>query len=127
MDEDRYAWERHLPQSLDDRVVSGRVKALFDQAQLHVENFYVSDRRPDLQGMERSIADVETPYLTSAFLSEVGTSISPLPCIKHCLSYMIAQAVLGDAALLPAALSDVIVVRKTAEDSSPNSQGVSPS
>ncbi|TKA59261.1 hypothetical protein B0A55_11141, partial [Friedmanniomyces simplex] len=39
---DIHAWERYLPQGLDDRTVQTAVKTLFDQIQLHVENFYTT-------------------------------------------------------------------------------------
>ncbi|KAK4982640.1 hypothetical protein LTR50_007652 [Elasticomyces elasticus] len=121
-----HAWEKYLPSSLDDRTVGLKVKGLYDQIQLHVENFYVNTPRPIIQVIAASIKKMHTPYLEPLASSMSDPSLAPQPIIKHCLSYMITQALSSEAApevcLVPRELAAVLRTRQIPADVSQNPQ-----
>ena len=88
-------WDHILPQSLDDRSIHGAAKTLFDQIQLHVENFYVAADVDINANVAANMARVQTPYLSDPAALLAKSSTSTLPVIKQCLAYTISHA-LGD-------------------------------
>ncbi|GAB1742847.1 hypothetical protein NU219Hw_g8554t1 [Hortaea werneckii] len=89
----RASWEQFLPQSLDDHTVQNSVKVLFDQIQLHVENFYFDPHDPvniPGEGHER-LSELQTPHLPGPLVDCMKSSKSVLPVIKHCLAYQVDQ------------------------------------
>ncbi|KAI7155388.1 hypothetical protein KC349_g7031 [Hortaea werneckii] len=89
----RASWEQFLPQSLDDHTIQNSVKVLFDQIQLHVENFYLNPHEPikiPLEGHER-LSELQTPHLPGPLVDCMKSSRSVLPVIKHCLAYQVVQ------------------------------------
>ncbi|KAK5011420.1 hypothetical protein LTR28_003249 [Elasticomyces elasticus] len=121
-----HAWEKYLPSSLDDRTVGLKVKGLYDQIQLHVENFYVNTPRPIIQVIAASIKKMHTPYLEPLACSMSDSSLAPQPIIKHCLAYMITQGLSSEAApevcLVPRELAAVLRTRQIPADMSHNPQ-----
>ena len=91
-----YAWEKYLPQSLDDRSIQTAMKTLFDQIQMHVENFYTVPTVNLTKDVAFGLAVMQTPFLVDPVATVLASARSPLPVIKHCLSYMIVQSVTGD-------------------------------
>ncbi|EMC95982.1 hypothetical protein BAUCODRAFT_511620 [Baudoinia panamericana UAMH 10762] len=92
-DPNQPSWEFFLPQPADDETVRSAVKALFDEAMLHVENFY-SRRTAHLSPeMVDHLALMQTasPELSGPAL--MSKPRSAWPGIKHCLAYMLAEAV----------------------------------
>lgn len=93
MQADDHAWEQYLPQSLDDRTVQGSVKTLFDQVQLHVENFYgIRDVKITAE-VANNLSKLQTPHLPDSVAAVMSSAKTPLPVIKHCLAYMVAQSI----------------------------------
>ncbi|KAI7287175.1 hypothetical protein KC343_g285 [Hortaea werneckii] len=93
----RASWEQYLPQSLDDHTIQNSVKVLFDQIQLHVENFYFNPHDPiklPPEGHER-LSELQTPYLPGPLVDCMMSSRSVLPVIKHCLAYQVAQGMMA--------------------------------
>jgi len=99
------SWEKYLPQPIEDQNISRTVKTLFDELQLHVENFYSRSTTPlsveavnKLSVMKSHLDDVPITQL----LAEAESS---LPIIKHCLSYMVTSSIdfsaAPDLSLLP--------------------------
>ncbi|KAI7214145.1 hypothetical protein KC333_g6196 [Hortaea werneckii] len=89
----RASWEQFLPQSLDDHTIQNSVKVLFDQIQLHVENFYFNPQEPikiSPEGHER-LSELQTPHLPGPLVDCMKSSRSVLPVIKHCLAYQVVQ------------------------------------
>ncbi|RMZ11846.1 hypothetical protein D0862_02847 [Hortaea werneckii] len=89
----RASWEQFLPQSLDDHTIQNSVKVLFDQIQLHVENFYVNPHdaiKIPPEGHER-LSELQTPHLPGPLVDCMKSSRSVLPVIKHCLAYQVVQ------------------------------------
>lgn len=89
----RASWEQVLPQSLDDHTIQNSVKVLFDQIQLHVENFYFNPQESikiSLEGHER-LSELQTPHLPGPLVDCMKSSRSVLPVIKHCLAYQVVQ------------------------------------
>ncbi|KAI7549343.1 hypothetical protein KC331_g3853 [Hortaea werneckii] len=89
----RASWEQVLPQSLDDHTIQNSVKVLFDQIQLHVENFYFNPQEsikipPEVY--ER-LSELQTPHLPGPLVDCMKSSRSVLPVIKHCLAYQVVQ------------------------------------
>ncbi|TKA82166.1 hypothetical protein B0A55_02028 [Friedmanniomyces simplex] len=100
---DIHAWERYLPQGLDDRTVPTAVKTLFDQKQLHVENIYTTADVEITGGLAAALWAVSTQNLPGPITSVMASSRSHLPVMKHCLAYMVTQSMTGDGdpSLLP--------------------------
>ncbi|KAK4542173.1 hypothetical protein LTR36_007020 [Oleoguttula mirabilis] len=90
---DEHAWEQYLPQSLDDRTVQGSVKTLFDQVQLHVENFYANADVKLTPDVANNLSKLQTPHLPDHVASVIASSKTALPIIKHCLAYLVTQSI----------------------------------
>ncbi|RMY99593.1 hypothetical protein D0860_08251 [Hortaea werneckii] len=93
----RASWEQYLPQSLDDHTIQNSVKVLFDQIQLHVENFYFNPHDPiklPPEGHER-LSELQTPHLPGPLVDCMMSSRSILPVIKHCLAYQVARGMMA--------------------------------
>lgn len=93
----RASWEQYLPQSLDDHTIQNSVKVLFDQIQLHVENFYFSPHDPIKLPPEEHerLSELQTPHLPGPLVDCMMSSRSVLPVIKHCLAYQVAQGMMA--------------------------------
>ncbi|KAK5129853.1 hypothetical protein LTR08_002761 [Meristemomyces frigidus] len=92
---DERLWEQYLPQSLDDRTVQRLLKGLFDQLQLHVENFYQAGHVKVDQDVAATLAELQTPYLPGSVATTITSSRSSMPVIKHCLVYMVTQSIVN--------------------------------
>jgi hypothetical protein len=103
---EKYSWGKYLPQPADDSTIRASVKSLFDEVQLHVENYYAranvdltTDIAKDLKLVPTALSDKSTVQL-------LADAQSPIPVIKHCLAYMMASSIDMSAApeqsLLPA-------------------------
>jgi hypothetical protein len=91
------AWERLIPQPIDDEKMGSLVKSLLDRVVLHVDNFYA--RKP----LQISTADVEA-------FAKVDTRLLPCPlsemmldlnmqmlAIKHCIAFALTDSIMpGD-------------------------------
>ncbi|KAK5717843.1 hypothetical protein LTR15_008684 [Elasticomyces elasticus] len=107
---DAHAWEQHLPQGEDDRTIQTTVKALFDQIQLHVENFYITADVRIHSDIATALSALSTPHLPGPITTVLASSRSHLPVIKHCLAYLVAESMSGnrDLSLLPMSYRAVV-------------------
>lgn len=100
-----YNWEKYLPQPIEDHTISRTVKTLFDEIQLHVENFY-SRSTNDLSFEAANNLTIMQSHLDGIPMAKLlEEAESSLPIIKHCLSYMVASSIgisaAADLSLLP--------------------------
>ena len=92
-DRDVPAWLAYLPQSADDRTMQQKVKQLFDQVELHVDNYYHK-------------ANVDIDKETSQALSRIDSGKLPVPItdlirnqrmapsvIKHCIANLLVTRI----------------------------------
>ena len=88
---DDHAWERHLPQSADDKTIKQEVMTLFELIDQHVENYYrdVNAYIPAVVANELSkLPSIDLPRSAATLLKD---GQNPLPVIKHCLSHLIVD------------------------------------
>jgi hypothetical protein len=99
-------WQKHLPQSADDKTIRGSVKTLFDQVELHVENFYRDSSVAMTENLQAELLRVDSPHLPESIVALLPRARSQAPLIKHCLlSYIVASISTDDnsvQSLLPA-------------------------
>jgi len=90
--------DNYLPQSADDRTIQGRASTLFEQIQLHVENYYhnlpVSVSESDAAA---AIAPFGSPYLPGNLISLLSEPRSRIPAIKHCFAHKIISSITPDS------------------------------
>jgi hypothetical protein len=99
-------WEQHLPQSESDSTMRISVKALFDQIELHVENFYRNAAVSISPEMQRELMKVDSSYLPDSVVGLLSQTRTPTTLIKHCLAHLIVLRISTDsdapASFLPA-------------------------
>jgi hypothetical protein len=81
-----FSWQAYLPQSADDQTVSRDVKTLFDQIELHVDNYYTKANVRIDSSMSRALShfnDDSLPESIDALLADPQTT---LPTIKYCIA-----------------------------------------
>jgi hypothetical protein len=103
------AWQKHLPQSADDQTIRSAVKTLFDQVELHVENFYRDSAVAMTESLQAELLRVDSPHLSTSIVTFLPQARSQTALIKHCLlSYIVASVSTDDdsvQSLLPAEFS----------------------
>lgn len=86
-------YENYLPQSADDRTIQQRAKAILDQIELHVENFYrnssSSAPRPD----NAELALFDSPYLPASLTSLLPRSKNRVNIMKHALAQSVTSSI----------------------------------
>lgn len=84
------SWEYLLPQAADDNTICRAVETLFNQIDLHVENYYCNDAPTSISNSSREALQTLDPGL---WLRPLATMLlensSPLPLIKHCFAWTI--------------------------------------
>jgi hypothetical protein len=99
-------WEQHLPQSESDNTIRTSVKALFDQIELHVENFYRNATVSMNPEMQAEIMKIDSNYLPDSVVGLLPQTKTPTMLIKHCLAQLIVSRITPDsetsASFLPA-------------------------
>lgn len=99
-------WEQHLPQSESDSTIRMSVKALFDQIELHVENFYRDASVSINSGMQSELMKVDSNHLPGPVVRLLPETKTPTLLIKHCLAHLIVSRITADtdtpASFLPA-------------------------
>ncbi|KAH7064971.1 hypothetical protein B0J12DRAFT_20729 [Macrophomina phaseolina] len=111
----RSGWQEHLPQSLDDQTVRRRVKAVLDQAAVHVENNFseaeaeaesqMEAERERERQREDALSAFESPHLPAPLAALIGQTRRPTLLIKHALAYSLLVA--SDRVLLPPTLTEL--------------------
>lgn len=85
-------WQKHLPQSADDTTTRSSVKTLFDQVELHVENFYRDSAVSMTENVQAELLRVDSPHLPESIVALMPRARSQTALIKHCLlSYIVAS------------------------------------
>jgi hypothetical protein len=96
------AYHKHLPQSADDTTIRTSIRTLFDQLELHVENFYhdVAASVPLTEELQAALQRIDSPHLPDSIISLLPRARSQLPLIKHCLvSYLVASISTDDGSV----------------------------
>jgi hypothetical protein len=99
-------WEQHLPQSESDSTIRTSVKALFDQIELHVENFYHNATVSMSPEMQAELMKIDSSYLPDSVVGLLPRTKTPTMLIKHCLAHLIVSHITPEsetsASFLPA-------------------------
>lgn len=99
-------WQKHIPQSADDKTIRSSVKTLFDQVEVHVENFYRDSVVSLTESQKAELRRVDSPHLPESIVALLPRARSQTALIKHCLlSYIVASISTDDnsvQSLLPA-------------------------
>jgi hypothetical protein len=90
------SWEQHLPQSESDSTMRTSVKALFDQIEVHVENFYRDAVVPISPESQTELMKVHSSYLPDSVVNLLSQTKTQMLLIKHCLAYLIASRITAD-------------------------------
>lgn len=105
------AWERYLPQPVDDKAMRTAVSSILDQVALHVTNVYSKKSIPVSELMHNAMTRIDTgvlPEPPSKLMIDLDLQAIT---IKHCITHMLtAKMMPGDNAddlLLPAHLAVV--------------------
>jgi hypothetical protein len=86
------AWQKHLPQSADDQTIRASVTTLFDQVEVHVENFYRDSAVSMTEAIQAELLRVDSPHLPESIVGLLPRARSQTALIKHCLlSYIVAS------------------------------------
>ena len=87
------AYENYLPHSADDSTVQQKTKAILDQVELHVENFYrkSSSSTPRLDDAE--LANFDSPYLSSSLAALLPRSKNKFNVVKHALALFVTSSI----------------------------------
>ncbi|KAK7706427.1 hypothetical protein SLS57_009661 [Botryosphaeria dothidea] len=111
----RSGWLEHLPQSLDDQTVRRRVKAVLDQAAVHVENNFSdvqggrrggdAETQVEVEEREDALAAFQTPHLPEPLPALLNQSRRPSLLIQHALAYCLLVA--SHNLLLPPTLTEL--------------------
>lgn len=102
-----------LPQEADDNTIRNKASTLFDQLQLHVENFYHDVKVPITPVMEAELSRYSSSYLSESLVAVLNSTSSPTTVIKHCLAYHVmnltsATTVGLTRSLLPPEISEMV-------------------
>jgi hypothetical protein len=99
-------WEQHLPQSESDGTIRTSVKALFDQIELHVENFYRNAAVSISPEIQSQLTQVGSSHLPDSIVGLLPQTSTPTMLIKHCLAALIVSRITPEtdtsASFLPA-------------------------
>lgn len=114
------AWQRLIPQAIDDEAMSNVTKSLLDQVSLHVDNFYARKTVQIPDSKLEHFAKIDTNLLPGP-LAELMTDLDmQLPAIEHCVAFILTTKLMpgSDASesLLPPHLA--ILPRQLAPNSS---------
>jgi hypothetical protein len=114
------AWERLIPQPVDDETMGNATKSLLDQVALHVDNFYARKTLQISPSKLEPFAKMDTGLLTGPIAELMMDADMQLPVIKHCIAFILTAKMMPgvDASdkLLPLHLA--LVPHKLAPDSS---------
>jgi hypothetical protein len=97
-------WEQSLPQPESDVKMRMMVRRLFDEIEIHVENFYHNSEVPISAGLQTDLMKVHSSYLPDSVVSLLPRTKTPVLLIIHCLAYLIVSRITigNDASFLPA-------------------------
>ena len=83
----------YLPQSADDSTIQRRVSTLIDQLDLHVENFYLDEGKPEARKIDKDIRLFETSRLPKSLPDCLSQISGSRLLIKHALAHYTTSAI----------------------------------
>jgi hypothetical protein len=101
-----------IPQEADDNTVRGKASTLFDQFELHVENYYRDVKVSIPPTMESELSRFSSPHLSEPLVAFLNSTSRPMTLIKHSLAFhvMSLTSATGESArtLLPRELVGMV-------------------
>lgn len=83
------SWQAYLPQSVDDQTIRRDIKTLFDQIDLHVDNYYTKANVRIDSGTSRALSEYNDENLPDTIEALMANPQTSLPTIKHCIARML--------------------------------------
>lgn len=103
-------WQSYLPQPADDRTIQNQVKTLFDQIELHVDNYYRKANVGLDDSMRQALVQLDTGELPMPIEELAQNPRMALAVIKHCIAGLLVKRMTPEAnsfaSLLPRHLSE---------------------
>jgi hypothetical protein len=102
-----------LPQQADDATIRQKVLIVFDQVELHVDNFYADNAVELTPEQEAGMSKFGTPMLSEPLAALLETSKRKTTLIKHCLAFYVVGLVSPtkrSRVLLPYELATMLAV-----------------
>ena len=87
------AWERLIPQPVDDETMGSLVKSLLDRVVLHVDNFYTRTAVQISTSDLELFAKVDTKLLPSPIAEVMMDSTMQMLAIKHCIAFALTDSI----------------------------------
>jgi hypothetical protein len=87
------AWERLIPQPVDDETMGSLVKSLLDRVALHVDNFYARKSLPLSTSDLESLAKVDTKLLPVSLSEIMMDPTMQMLAIKHCIAFTLTDSI----------------------------------
>lgn len=81
--------DRLLPQEADDNTVRKKAATLFDQLELHVENYYRDVKVSITPTMESELSRFSSPHLSEPLVAFLNSTSRPRELIKHSLAFYV--------------------------------------
>ena len=81
-----YSWQAYLPQGADDQTIKRDVKTLFDQIELHVDNYYTKANIQLDSGTREALSQFNDDSLPDSIEALMANPQTTLPTIKHCIA-----------------------------------------
>ena len=87
------AWERLIPQPVDDETMGSLVKSLLDRVVLHVDNFYTRTAVQISTSDLELFAKVDTKLLPGPIAEVMTDSTMQMLAIKHCIAFALTDSI----------------------------------
>lgn len=113
--------ENFLPQQADDDTVMQKILVLFDQIELHVDNFYGEYSEKLSIEQEGELSRYGSPTLTTPLAALLETSHRKTAIVKHCLGFYVLNSISSPASpdnLLPDEISALLALTHTQSERS---------
>lgn len=88
------AWERLIPQSVDDETMTSTVKSLLDRVALHVDNFYARKSLTTAFDL-KNLAKVDSKLLPYPLQDLIMDPNMQSPTIKHCIAFALTSSIVA--------------------------------
>lgn len=117
--------EWYLPQSVDDKTIQNAVRTLFDQIELHVDNYYHKTAVVMEGPVLTTLSLFDSGYLPAPVADMIASPQAVLPVIKYCIANLLITGITPGSyeadSLLPARLATA-PVKLTAASVASNEQ-----
>lgn len=119
------AWERHLPQPEADSDLRSAVSGLFDQVEMHVEQYYQDVAVKVDPSVHSDIARLDSHLHQASLLELLAATRRPTMLIKHTIAYLIVSSISAESnsavSFLPADFTALPQAIKSASPARPDS------